>query len=68
MRNVTENISDKEHRWATRELQARVTPVQTAGVPALNATFLGQIAISAVGDAYIAIAVGTGAADWKQIT
>ncbi len=68
MRPVTEGMSHKELLAVVRELATRTVPLETAAAPAASAAFKGQVAISALGVAYIAITVGSGAADWVQIT
>ena len=51
-----------------RELATRAVPLETPVAPAVSASFKGQIAISDAGEAYIAVTVGSGAADWKQVS
>ncbi len=68
MRPITEGMSHKEELAALRELATRAVPLETVGAPAVSASFKGQIAISDAPEVYIAVTVGAGAADWKQVS
>ncbi len=68
MRPITETMSHKELLAAVRELATRAVVLETVGAPAVNAAFKGQIAITDAPEVYIAVTVGAGAADWKQVS
>lgn len=72
IRPITEGMSDKEVRYALREIVVRLTPLTGAGAPATAALFVGQeyLDTTAVHPAgwYKASTAGTGAGDWVAIS
>lgn len=72
IRLITETMSDKEVRWALREIVVRITPLTGTGAPAASAQFVGQeyLDTTAVAPAgwFKASTAGNGAADWVAIS
>lgn len=68
MRPITENMSQKELLAAVRELSDRSVVLETVGAPAVSAKFKGQIAVTDVPSVYVALTVGSGAADWVLVS